>query len=379
MKPTIHMIAPLSAPELRTRLAKQVGVLTQAGYPVSFSGWERVRGEADGAAAFPLSGRRIILRGGGYGKKTTLLFYPLWSLRVFFHVLFMPRDARLLCLGFETAAPALLASLFSRRRIVFDDADRFSMTFPLPGVLGRIVARLEQWASQKAFRHIVPGLERYSWRNAGMVTLRNTPALEDFRGAARLDIAQELGIPAADGAFTIYANGWIGETRGAPILLALMKVLQRRGVPVRLLVMGRGDGNAFAELIAREDVLAFADKPQQIALAAYTISDLLFTYYDPRIPINRLAASNKWGDAIYMGRTFVVNSEVETAGHFVDRGAAFAVPYRDVEALADLVERLAGDRAQLDRAINALRDFREDYIPFDQRFEDIAATLAAPR
>lgn len=378
MNDTIHMVGPVSAPERRTRLNKQVDVLLEMGLKVVFAGWERVAGEAtppEGSRSADAIERHTLLKGGGYGGRKTLTYYPRWSWAVFNYVRSLPRDAVVFCLGFETAAPALLASAGTRRRILFDDADRMSMSFPFPAPVRKAIAGLEKLASHRADVHVVPGFERYGWKHERMAILRNTPSSADFAAARELDLQGELGLPPVEDAFTIYANGWVGETRGAPVLLSLMQKLEARQQPARLLVIGRGDGDSFDRLALRGDVHVFGEMPQRKALAGYTISDLLFTFYDPRIPINRLAASNKWGDAIYLDTPFVVNSEVETARHFTDTGAGFAVDYDDTDALADLVVDLARNPARLEQARKALHRFREDYIPFDQRLGEIADRL----
>jgi hypothetical protein len=97
----------------------------------------------------------------------------------------------------------------------------------------------------------------------------------------------------------------------------------------------------------------------------------VLTYYDPKVQINRQAESNKWGDCIFLGVPFLVNSEVETAAQFVAQGAAFAVPYSDVDALESLILNLHANPSRLANAVERLQKFRPDYLPFDSAFEKI--------
>ena len=373
----IIMLAPGSAVRRRTRLKKQADVLLAMGCDIRFFGWEREPGEmAANLHPDPHISETAILRGGGYGSSQTRLYYPLWMLAVFWRVLRLPRRANLVCLGFETAFPALLAAAFTKARVIFDDADRFSMVLSLPGPVRNIVQRLERWTSRHALLHLIPGRTRYDWDAESMRVLRNSPNRADFEKARVLHETGDSKTGAEPAAFTLYANGWIGETRGAPIFLDLMQRLS--GDDVRLKLIGRGDGAAYDRLCVLPNVDAQSEVPQVEALAAYLDADLALTYYDPRVAINRQAESNKWGDCVYLGIPFVVNSEVETARGFVTDGAAYAVPYADVDALEQLVRALAADAERMAAARRAVAAQRQQFLPFDEAFEKILSSGPSP-
>ena len=362
---TIHMIAPVSAIHCRTRLVKQAYVMQQNGIALQFFGWERQAGEAGKAGDRNTDVvEKIILRGGGYGSRLTHLFYMLWMTRVFFKALKLPKGANVLCLGFETAFPVVLVSRFRRINVVFDDADRFSMILSLPGPLNRLMQGLEKWTSSHSAVHLIPGWTRYDWKASSMKLLRNSPNLADFESAKKLANKRADGAP-----FTLYANGWIGETRGAPIFLALMERLA--GDDFLLKLIGRGDGDAYAKLVELPNVEAQPEVPQSEALAAYLEVDLALTYYDPKVPINRQAESNKWGDCVYLNVPFIVNSEVETAFDLVESGAAFAVPYDDVDALEVLVRSVAEQPEKLLQYRQKIGALKEQFVPYDEAFEKI--------
>lgn len=356
----VFIIAPISAIRKRTRVAKMADALVNRGARIRFCGWDRKKGEA---AAFRHPDTAVAeetwLEGGGYTNKRARLMYPLWMCVVFIRVLFLGR-ANLICLGFETAFPALLASKFTGANVVFDDADRFSMVVALPKPIHAAVQRAERWTSMRAKVHIIPGWSRYEWALDNMLVLPNSPSRSDFLAARKMARSR------SDGAFVLYANGWVGETRGAPIFLQLMRELETTGLPFRMRIIGRGEGEAFDRLVARSDVDFTEEVPQVEALAAYVEADLVLTLYDPAVAINRYAESNKWGDCIYSSVPFIVNSEVLTAERFVSAGAAFSVPYNDVRALAHLIKSLHREPDRLAIAARNLDDFRKDYMPFDE-------------
>lgn len=364
----LHLIAPLSAVRKRARLAKMVPVLLDMGFRIRFHGWERQRGDL---SSFTWPDTRVqegrILRGGGYVSRRARAMYPLWMIMVFLRVLTLGRKKRLFCLGWETAFPALLASYITGAQVIFDDADRFSMLIRLPAPLHRLLQALEKWASYKSLVHIVPGWSRYQWRHDRMFLLRNTPSTADFEQAA----AQAPKRPDAD--LVLYVNGWIGKTRGAPVFRELMEKLEGDGRNIRMLVAGRvdcADGEALFQL---SNVDYFGQVSLAESLGLYHACDVVLTYYDPDVSINRHAESNKWGDCIYIGRPFIVNSEVETAAEFVSEGAAWSVPYSDACQLESLVVKLATKRHLLNEAGRRLAGHSQAYQPFDVQIERLLA------
>lgn len=360
----IDLMAPLPAPAMRTRLAKMVALMTSSGHSVSFYGWDRVRGEAS-TAATPGITEKTILRGGGYGSTRTRAYYPIWMICVFWSVLLMGRRRTIFCLGWETAFPAVLASLLTRSDIIFDDADRFSLVVGLPGPIKRLVQRLEYWTSLKVKLHIIPGWSRYEWRGDNMILLRNTPSQIDLEAAHQLAPARQ------DYELVLYANGWLGATRGAGVFLATLDALIARNVSVLMHIAGRVDCPAGEALIARPEVQYHGSVSQKEALALYPASDVVLTYYDPRIAINRLAESNKWGDCIYFGVPFVVNSEVETARPYLEAGAALSCPYDDSEGLATLLTEFASSQSAREKARTAVTAFLPDHPLFDTQVSNI--------
>ena len=374
MAETIYVMAPGSAIRKRTRLAKMIPVFLSEGHRVKFVGWERSKGERE---QFAWGDERVteesILKGGGYVSKAARAMYPLWMLAVFFKVLFLGRNKLLFCLGWETAFPALLASFLTGSRIVFDDADRFSMIIRLPGLAHRFLTSLERWTSYRVLVHLVPGFTRYEWRHPRMMLLRNTPTTHDF---AR---ARELGRERVEGDFVLYVNGWIGETRGASVFLELMKRLRQEKPGIKMIAAGWTDCDAGRELFAMPNVTFYGELPPDEALALYYVSDVVLTYYDPAVPINRKAESNKWGDCIFLGKPFIANSEVETAKVLFDNGFGFGVPYHDVDGLVGLVEELASASAQEVVVSPGREQIRAEYLPFDDVIRRILAIVEKGR
>ena len=364
-----HFIAPLSALRKRTRLAKMASTFISQGARIVFHGWERVAGESQNLKWGAEVSESIILTGGGYSSGHARAMYALWMVAVFIRTLKLGRGKIIFCLGWETAFPALIATKLTGSTIIFDDADRFSLILKLPRPLSSILQRLERWTSRQALIHVVPSFSRYDWKSLNMLPLRNTPRRIDFETASRASRVTSTC------KLTIYVNGWIGETRGAPIFLALANQLQARSIPARFIIAGRIDSPAGEELVAHPLVTYHGEIDQVHALALYKHSDIVLTFYDPRIPINLKAESNKWGDCVYFNTPFIVNSEVETARSFIEAHAAFCIGYDDVAGLTRLVSDLVNDRSILCAVSTRLSAFKPEYPVFDDQLRHIVKLI----
>ncbi len=364
-RPAIAIIAPAAALRLPKRFARMAPILIRAGYNVRYIGWERRKGEAHELAwGSPHVTEEHILRGGGHGSRHARAMYPLWMLSVFWKALRLGKGP-IACLGWETAFPARVAAIFTGAPILFDDGDRFSMLLKLPKPLHLLLQALEHWTSRASFLHIVPGLSRYEWHGDNMMVLRNAPTASD------LEAARRSAPPRPSARLVLYANGWLGETRGAPILLEAMERLTRSDTDVVMITAGRVDSENGRKLLAHPRVEHRGEVSAEEALALYHSSDLALTLYDPSIEINRHAESNKWGDCVHVGTPFIVNSEVETARPFVESGAAWAVPYHDVDELVALLTRLAKEPNLLAEKFDIIKQIKIDFPNFDDQFDVI--------
>lgn len=360
----VTILAPLPAPGRRQRLTKMIPQYQGAGVTVRFRGWGRVRGEA---AQWKWIGKpideMIILTGGGHNTALARAMYPLWMLRVFLFALFASGRQTFHCLGWETAFPAMLAALVRRHRIIFDDADRFSMILSLNGPLRSIVVALEDWTAANAALHIIPGRSRYPKQLKTDFVLPNTPTTKDLELAA----AQAFEKPAR---FVVYANGWLPKTRGALLIAEAFRRFAEGKPDVVLLIAGFLPEEIRETVTDMEQTIFRGELPQAEALALYQISDVLLTFYDPAVEINRYAEPNKWGDALCFGVPFIVNSEVETARFFIDAGVAFTLPYGNPAALAALLTDLYENLERLHAAVRKFQALPEIVSGFDARFQE---------
>ena len=335
----LTLVFPFSTVRQRTRLCKLVQVLRDERIVVDTLSWERVKGEHDSELEYPFRLRKRVLVGGGYGTQSRI-YYMAWIIKLTFEFLKKPKGTVLYCLGFECALPAYVVSRVRGISYIFDDADRFSMIFSLPRPVQRIVEALESLVSKRSVANIIPGRERYEFENVKQVVLRNSP------DSGSVELSKKIPVERPKSSLVVYANGWLGETRGMPTLHSVaLKCLDK--VDVVFLLAGRVDGRHGELTKDLENVVYLGQLSNAEALAWYRASDLAFTYYDPVIRINRFAESNKWGDCIEFGVVPIVNLEVVTREFLAEGGACIGFDYLDVDRLVDELQLLSKDSEKL--------------------------------
>jgi UDP-N-acetylglucosamine:LPS N-acetylglucosamine transferase len=361
----IKIVAPLSSLSERTRLYKLTLFLHDTlGYKnIMHVGWERIPGEREEKRFDFDIEKKIILEGGGYGTSKVKKLYFLWLIKTFFYCFKFGKNDIVWALGFESAFPAMLASKIKGFKVVFDDADRFSMIFKFPSLIDKIIRFLEKITSRGVHFHVVPGAERYDFASKKFYVLKNTPSESQIEKAK--EISKNLEKPAN---FVININGWLGAGRGMQQALDLVNKLDTDDI--KILLIGKLDCDA-AEILAKHKNVIYKGKlSNSETLANYFLSDLVLTYYDPKLEINQYAESNKWGDAIKTGIGIIVNEEVKSAKFIKENHLGVIVPYNDVEALVKEVQNLLANPSKLEELKSNATQY-SDVMPYyeDQLIE----------
>lgn len=356
----LKIIAPLPSISKRTRLTKIVEC-NRSFSKIKFYGWQRLNTE------IIESNSKIILKGGGYSSKKARIMYILWMLKVFFIALSFKKNEVVWALGFESAFPAILASKVKGFKVIYDDADRFSSLFNFPNTVKKILIKLEIYTSFNAFKHIIPGKERYEFDSPNFFILKNTPTSEDIDRARNFSLNENIVKRLEKFPFIVYVNGWLGEGRGLKMIHDVAHALPDIG----FLLAGRVDSVYAEKMISFENVLYLGELPQYEALAYYKLSHFVFTYYDPKIPINRMAEANKWGDALQFSVPVIVNAEVITAQYLRDVKATISVGYEDFDLLILELKQILDTPQNYQKLIDSIKTLQQKFPTFDLQLKKL--------
>jgi len=266
----------------------------------------------------------MILRGGGYSSRRLLLWMPLWYVAATWKL--ARRAARtdevVMAMDFEGALPAAVAGRLRGHRFIYNCRDNVSMRYRLPRYAKRILDWVDGRVMKRASAVIFPDEVR-------------VPA-DPPRGAVIIPNAAPEVIVAGTpdpSVLTVYAMGNLRRDRGIALLLDAAAEVEG----CRVLAAGKCRDAELASRVSAEadyrGVLAPAD-----ALALCGEADVVFTFYEPGLEINRRAVSNKWADAMMAGRPVLINEEVEKARWVVENKIGYASAYDRNELVRTLRE-----------------------------------------
>jgi hypothetical protein len=298
-------------------------------------------------------------------------YYLAWIYVTFVAALmFAERGCTVISIGTFSAIGPALACFFKGFKLVYINNDNISMSYRIPRAAASVASAVEGLLARSAVVHVIPALERWSGWSGNLLVVKNTPT-RSLLNAAR-SIASDRCYRPSEEYFTLYVNGWQTETRGMGMILDVVRRLA--DARFRLLLAGTPLCGQARQLVNETAVEYVGQIDRKEALALYYRANMVATFYDPSIKINRLAESNKWYECVLTRTPFVVNEEVLTARPFRDAEACFTVPYDDGAALERLIRDLVTSPQRLE---NVRRNLES--IPcrcLEEEFQPVFAALA---
>lgn len=337
MSKKLVIIAPVSNLSENVFLAKLEKVVNNLNLTTEFWGWNRnaLQNQFNSKQTPSKIDIKILISGGGNTNKMLMAWYPLWMIKVFFNAWTESKDTLYFCASFDTALPLGLCSLFRKRSFVFANRDNISKIYSWNRLIKNILEKLEIFSASQADIHLIPGNSRWCFNSNNIYVLPNTPSCDVLNEAIK--IAKQGNYKRGE-VFTLYINGWLTSTRGMGTLLKAAKADGMESV--KIIVAGAIHCQEARQLVELSNVDYLGFLSNEEALAIYYKSHLVFTFYDPRLEINRLAEPNKWWDCVVTQTPFITNSEVINASLFFKRKACFCVNYDDWSGLAKIITDL---------------------------------------
>lgn len=369
----VVLIAPHGEPGKRVRLAKMISVIKKRyNYDIAYWGWRRTLNDKVGADLDDIDESRTLLAGGGFRSILARFYYLAWMFQVFFAVLWYAPE-RVYCLGLETALPVWIASRLRQRiSYIFDDADRLVLLWNLPKPVEKFIATLERRVSRDAVTHIVPTLERYDYRTTKLYEIANFPEESQVEEACHSAIAKQ------DDRLHVYVNGWLNKSRGLEVIDHAAEILERENCNDIVFNVAINAGRAtgvLSNFLKRCNVNHLGYLSHTESLAQYPANDVVVTFYDPAIRINRYALPNKWGDAIAMDTPIILNEGIETALPLITANIALTVPFDNPSAFVALLRELHCDNSRLVVSRKAIAEIKDNYKSFDEAIIPVLAAL----
>lgn len=287
------------------------------------------------------------------GKWGIFLSYPIWWIYV---TAFLLRDDSTAyhCENLYSLIPAIPLKIFKKKKIIYDLVDFAATSFVWPKYIEKSFALLENFCLSFADGIIVVDSRKQQIKSSNIKILEVIPNCPtDLVFKSQEDKRQKD--------FTVYYGGWISETRGLKQLCEAV-----RDTPdVKVIIAGYGpDENTLKEFSKSLRNIEFKGILTNKESLEWTVnSDAVFAFYDPDIPINKVAVPAKIPEAMMCSKPVLINSESSLVAEIIRKEkCGLTISYNDVEGLKKAISELK--RSPKLRTIlgqNGRRAFEKEY------------------
>lgn len=252
--------------------------------------------------------------------------YLIYIFVLFFKLLFsnLNKYNKIICVNFESALPMYWVSRLKRIQYIYEIYDEFSKSYNFPGWIKRflknidlrIVKRAEYVIHVDANRVLGPEKDK-------SIIIENTPN-DHWNGLAR----------PYDGLKHKFAIvGFFSDARGMEQIYSFAK----DNVHIHFLLAGRFTSEAMKKtFLELKNVECHDFMPQEKLFTLMEDCCGIFSLYNPKIEINRYAASNKVYDAMMMGIPVITNREVINSSYIEKNRCGIVVDYEYGESWSQL-------------------------------------------
>lgn len=316
------------------RVIKEALSLGKQNYDVSLFLWNRVEKSSKTYRKDNISITEYGLK-APYGNKV-IFYWIFWWVGVLKFLLRTNFDVVHVC-GLDSYLPIIFLKPINNYKIVYDIFDFLGDSLPT--------------GTPNAFRELVGCFERLLSQFADAVIIvdecrrKQVSNIADSRIEVIMNCVEDIYPKDLEKdpneQFTIFYGGMLSKNRG---LYKIMGVVQNEP-KVSLIVAGSGEDEAqlVAALKDKGNITFLGQISHEKALEYTFKSDVIFAFYNPEIPINRLASPNKLFEAMMCRTPIIVNLETAIAKTVQEISCGLSVPYEDEGKLKEAILELKND------------------------------------
>ncbi|MGI6145592.1 MAG: glycosyltransferase family 4 protein [Peptococcia bacterium] len=291
-----------------------------------------------------------------YGRKV-IFYWVVWWYAIFKYLLKNKFDVIHVC-GLDSYPPVLLLRTFKKYHIVYDIFDFMADSLPVgtPQIIVNFVSYIERKLTNQADGVIIVDDSRRNQLNG--IDISNLEVImncvDDHIGTYAYDVV-------SDNFFTVFYGGMLSfQYRGLDKIINVVKDMP----DIKLIIAGNGEDEDKIKVLCMEynNIEFLGQISNKKALELTYKSDVVFAFYNPAIPINRLASPNKLFEAMMCGTPIIINSETSIAKVVEEENCGLIVPYDEETALKEAIINL-NENAKLKELMgrNGRKAFKEGY------------------
>lgn len=309
------------------KLAK---TLSENGHSVTLLVWDRQNNFINKNKMYTV--HKFLLK-APYDKWTVLFYLPLWWLYEFYFLISHNADVIHAC-DFDTLWPAIFAKFIKKNKLFYIIYDFYADNFTnFPRLLTKTVAYMEKRGIMFSEALFLVDKSRYEQISGAkinkLIYIYNSPK-EDIN-------INDFNYNSND-KLTIFYAGLLDRSRGLKYILDAVKELEF----VELIIAGNGNYKNVIEnqskLNEKIKYLGWVDYDKVIEMSIQ--ADVLFAFYNPKIPNNKYASPNKLFEAMMCGKPIIINSETSASKIVNIEKCGITVDYGNIISIKDTLIQL---------------------------------------
>jgi glycosyltransferase involved in cell wall biosynthesis len=283
------------------------------GYDLTFWGWNRNRNTAniDGVS------NRNIFKGGGTENKILLFYYPLWMFRLFLNLLFSRKlkEKNIIAVNFDAVLPVYIVSKIRNFKYIYEIYDEFALSYQFPTWIKMVLKKMDNKIREKANFVIHVDENRVDvLRNYKYIVIENTP-YDFFHGKKR---SYNLIT------HTFAVTGLLNNNRGLDQIIEFAKNHNQ----IKIILIGAiNNQKQLCAIKCINNIKIYDFMPQEKLFEIVHNCAGIFSLYNPKLEINKLAASNKVYDAMMLGIPVITNVDVLNSALIKKMNIGYVVNY----------------------------------------------------
>lgn len=344
--------------DLDPRLSKEINTLKRGGYAVTLVCWDRHKTSFPEKREINDHYREIRLRFKAPCGIKILPFLPIWWCFELFYIIKSNPDV-VHAINYDTVVPAIILSKIKQNSMIYEMFDLHEDTVLLPRIVRNVCIYIDKLFMRLADAVIVVDKSRIKELNGipndNIVVIYNSPP--DF--LVKLPTHSQKNDNR--NLFTILYAGLLNKYRSIEKVIAAVKVIEG----VELIIAGFGDQVKETKKCADEnpEKIQFMGKISYTDVLELSLSaDILFSLYDPIVPLHKFASSNKLFEAMMCGKPILVSDGTSMADIVRKYNCGIVVNSQDISEIQNAIIKLKND-TQLCKQLgaNGRRAYEERY------------------
>lgn len=299
------------------------------------------------------------------GPFSKVIGYLAWCFLIFKDVLQTKNVQIIYCSRFEVVFSVFIASLVKDIKYVYLDRDAAHLSWRVWPIIGKLIFYIESYIAKKAIVHVIPSEYRNYTKSPNVLLLPNFPSSHLLSDAYQCQTFNHLKILKQAGYKLVYVNGWLVETRGLVFINDFVNKI-RSTDNVLILIAADIESHLAYELCKNKYSIYLGRLSPAESLSIYQHVDVVLSFYDPDVSINKVAEPNKWYDCISMNKPFITNHGIKTIEGFTSTGLCKLIDYGDSVALYNLI---ISD--SFTPPVNKLKSIGDDNLTWDSFYKNI--------